>query len=152
MNNNQFGFTPQRSTTDAAMAVKNFVTEGLAADVMVPVSLDVKGTFDAAWWPAILNCLQASGCPKNLYNLTKNYFSQRTATLSINNIRLQKEVSKGCPQGSCCGPGFWNIQYNTLLNLKFTRRTKTVAFADDLILITRWRSVVLSGFLPCITK
>jgi len=54
--NNQYGFTPQKSTIDAAMAVKNVVIEGLTAgDVIVLVSLDVKGAFDAAWWPAILN-------------------------------------------------------------------------------------------------
>jgi hypothetical protein len=31
LNNNQYGFTPQRSTIDAAMAVKNMVDEGLKA-------------------------------------------------------------------------------------------------------------------------
>ena len=35
MNNNQYGFTPQRSTIDAAMAVKALVEEGLAAEVIV---------------------------------------------------------------------------------------------------------------------
>jgi hypothetical protein len=35
----------------------------------------------------------------------------------------------------------WNIYYNSLLNLKFTRRTKTIAFADDLILAIGGRSV-----------
>jgi len=54
---------------------------------------------------------------------------------------MQREVSKGRPQGSCCGPGFWNIQYNSLLNLNFTRRTKAVAFADDLILVSRGERV-----------
>jgi hypothetical protein len=29
LNQNQFGFTPQRSTTDAAMAVKDFIEEAL---------------------------------------------------------------------------------------------------------------------------
>ena len=142
LNNNQFGFTPQRSTIDAAMAVKKLVTDGLAAgDVIVLVSLDVRGAFDAAWWPAILKGLRDYRCPKNLYNLTKSYFSQRSASLSTNNIRLQREVTKGCPQGSCCGPGFWNIQYNSLLNLQYTRRTKVVAFADDLLLITRGQTI-----------
>jgi hypothetical protein len=131
MNTNQYGFTPQRSTTDVAMAVKEFVEEGLVAgELIVLVSLDVKGAFDAAWWPGVLNGLKACGCPKNLYNLTKSYLSQQTAILSTNSVRLEREVSKGCPQGSCCGPGFWNIQYNSLLNLKFTGRTKAVAFAD----------------------
>jgi hypothetical protein len=142
MNENQYGFTPQKSTIDAAMAVKEFVVEGLAAgEVIVLVSLDIKGAFDAAWWPSILNSLRACGCPKNLHNLTKSYFSQRTAVLSTNSVRMKREVSKECPQGSCCGPGFWNIQYNSLLNLEFTIRTKAVAFADDLILAVRAETV-----------
>jgi hypothetical protein len=69
MNRNQYGFMPQRSTIDATMAVKEFVAESLVAgEVMVLVSLYVKGTFDAAWWPNVLNCLRACGCHKNLYN------------------------------------------------------------------------------------
>jgi hypothetical protein len=59
MNNNQFGFMPQRSTINAAMAVKNFVVEVLVAEVIVLVGLDVKGAFDAARWPSILNGLKA---------------------------------------------------------------------------------------------
>jgi len=84
-----------------------------------------KGVFHAAWWPSILNGLKVCGCPKNIYNLTKSYFSQRTAMLSTNNFMMKKEICKGF----CCGPGFWYIPYNCLLNLKFTRRTKAVALA-----------------------
>ena len=90
--NNQYGFTPQRGTTDAAIAVKDFVEKGLVAGkVIVLVTLDVEGAFDAAWWPSILNGLKACGCPKNLYSLTKSYFSQRTAVLSTNSIRIERE-------------------------------------------------------------
>ena len=138
LNNHQFGFTPQKGTTDVVMEIKNYVMEGLAeGEVIALISLDVKGAFDAAFWPSILNGLRACGCPKNLYNLTKSYFSNRTAILSSNSIQIEKEVSRGCPQGSCCGPGFWNIQYNSLLNLPFRENTKVVAFADDLILAIR---------------
>jgi hypothetical protein len=53
MNKNQYGFTPQRSTTDAAMAVKGFVEEGLAAgEIIVLISLDVKGAFSRPGGPA----------------------------------------------------------------------------------------------------
>jgi len=72
--------------------------------------------------------------PRNLYNLAKNYFSGRTAILSTNSIQIQKEVSKGHQQGSCCGPGFWNIQYNPLLNFEYDKRTKAITFADDLLI------------------
>jgi hypothetical protein len=46
-----------------------------------------------------------------------------------------------CAQGSCCGPGFWNIQYNSLLNLRYTNHTKTVAFADDLVIMIKAESI-----------
>jgi hypothetical protein len=79
LNSNQYGFMPPKSTTDA---VKEFVEEGLVGGgVIVLVSLDVKGAFDAAWWPSILNGLRACGCPKNLCNLTNSYFSQRLTVM-----------------------------------------------------------------------
>ena len=120
------------------MAVEEFVEEGLAAgEITVLISLDVKGAFDAAWWPSILNGLKAYNCPKNLYNLSNSYFSQRTAVLSSNNISIQKTVTKWSPQGPCCGPGHCNILYNSLLNIQFTKSSKAVAFADCLILAIR---------------
>jgi len=35
----------------------------------------------------------------------------------------------------------WNIYYNSLLNFNFTHRTKTIAFADDLMLAISGRTV-----------
>jgi len=101
---NQYGFTPERSTTDAAMAVKGFVEKGLAAgEIIVLISLDVKGAFDAAWWASILNGLKAYNCPKNLYNLSKIYFSQLPAVISSNNVSIQRIVTKGSRKDSVVG-------------------------------------------------
>jgi hypothetical protein len=97
INTNQYRFTPQRCTIDVVMKVKDIIREGLeAGEVIVLVSLGVKGAFDAAWWPSILNGLRACDCSKILYDLTKSYLSQRTAFLSTNSIRMKREVSKGC--------------------------------------------------------
>jgi hypothetical protein len=49
-------------------------------------------------------------------------------------------VTKGCPQGSCCGPGFWDIMYDALLNLNFSSHTKVIAFADDLAVLTKGKT------------
>lgn len=143
LNKNQFGFRPQTSTIDAVKALTDYVEEGFSSgEVTVLVSLDVEGAFNSAWWPSILKSLSDSGCPRNLQNLTKSYLSKRRATLQTNNIKIEAEITRGCPQGSCCGPGLWNIFYNSLLNLNFTHRTKTIAFADDLILATRGKTVI----------
>ena len=100
------------------------------------VSLVVQGAFDAAWWPAIMCKLRATNCPRNLYNLARSYFSERVALLQTNTHRIEKKVTKGCPQGSCCGPGFWNVLYNDLLNRKYSSHTQLTAFADDLAVLT----------------
>jgi len=124
------------------MTIKDFVQQGLATgEVIALVSLGVQGALDAAWWPEILNELRECRCPKNLYELTKSYFSQRIASWFTNSLKMDKEIRRGLPQGSCSGPGLWSLQYSSLLELKYMKRTNVVAFADDLIIATRGESV-----------
>jgi hypothetical protein len=124
------------------MAVKEFAEEGLREGLItIFVSLDVKGAFDAVWWPGILKTLQDFNCPRNLHYLTKSYLSQRTAVMTTNTLQVVREVSKGCPQGSCCGPRLSNIQYNSLLNLEFSKQIKVIVFADDLLRAVKAESI-----------
>jgi len=62
--------------------------------------------------------------------------------MSTNSISIERSVTKGCPQVSCCKPGFWNLLYNSLLKLDFTSHSKVIAFADDLIILTKGESIV----------
>jgi hypothetical protein len=143
MTNRQFGFTPQKNTIDVAMEAKIFIEPKLESrGVVIMTSSDVKRAFDAAPWQNILYGLKELNWPRNLYNLSKGYFSHRTAIMTTHYVKVQKRVTNGCPQGSCCGPGFWNVLYNSLLNLKITSHPKAIAFADDLIVLTRGDSVV----------
>ena len=123
MNRIQYGFRPQTSTIDAVMTLKDYVEEGFrSGEVTVLVSLDVEGALNSAWWPSILKSLNDSGCPRNLQNSTKSYLSKRLATIHTKNVKIEAAITRGCPQGSCCGPGLWNIFYNSLLN--FSHRTE----------------------------
>jgi len=91
MNPNQYGFTPRKNATDAELAIKEYIEERMReGHIAILVSLDVKGAFDAAWWPSILNTLKEFNCPKNLYNLAKSYFSGRAPMLSTNSIQIEK--------------------------------------------------------------
>jgi len=73
--------------------------------------------------------------------LSKEYLSNRTAVITTNNPIIERKVTRGCPQGSCCGPTFRNILYNSLLSLELTSHSKAIAFADDLIILTRGETV-----------
>jgi hypothetical protein len=87
LHHNQFGFTPKKCTTDAAITVKEFIEEGLRKGLItILFSLDVKRAFDAAWWSNIIMALKDFNCPRNLYNLTKSCFSHITAVMSIKHL------------------------------------------------------------------
>ena len=126
----------------AALAVKRIIKENLKqTNCTAVVSLDVRGAFDATWWPSILRNLKELKCTRNLFNLSRSYFSDRTASLRGNTLKIEKPVTVECPQVSCNGPGFWNILFNSLLNMN-SHRTRVIAFADDLLVLTRRKSAV----------
>jgi hypothetical protein len=138
LNENQYGCTPQNNMVDAAMEVKQYIEPHLERGrVAIIVSLDVQGAFDSAWWPAIIQSLRDAKCPKNLYYLVQHYLKNREVFTAINSYNTRKNIRRDCAQVSCCGTTLWNIQYDKVLNLKFTDHTRVVAFADDLILMIR---------------
>ena len=49
-------------------------------------------------------------------------------------------IRKGYPQASASGPGFWNIQFNFILQLEFKKNTKIIAYADDLLILTKGKT------------
>ena len=62
--------------------------------------------------------------------------------LTMNNSVVQKKISKGKPQGSASGPGVWNLLYNSLLNVEYTKNTKVIAYADDLVILLKGKTQV----------
>jgi len=104
------------------MAAKGFVRKNLQQrNYVVMVSLDVKGAFDAAWWPSILSNFRDLRCPKYLYILMQKYFSGRIAIFYANTYKIERKVSMGHLKGSCCGPRLWNVMRKALLNLRLLR-------------------------------
>jgi len=95
LNENQYGFNPQKNTINAAMEARKFIEPQLQKDrIIIMVSLDVRGAFDSPWWPAILKGLRDAKCPRNLYNLTLDYLKERKAVININNFNIEKSITK----------------------------------------------------------
>jgi len=75
-------------------------------------------------------------CPRNLYYLIQNYLKGRKAVMATNNLSIIKTMTRGSPRGrGCCGPGLWNIQYDTVFNLHYKQNTRVIAFADDFLVM-----------------
>ena len=63
---------------------------------------------------------------------------QPTHSGTVDEMSKDKESHKQrMQQVSCCRPGFWNLLFNSLLELKLLGRNIVVAYADDLIIATR---------------
>ena len=81
------------------MAVKDITDEALTkGQIVALVRLDIKGAFDAAWWPVILKAMKDFHCPRTLYNLTKNYVSETFAFILKISMRIDTIINKGFPQ------------------------------------------------------
>ncbi|CAK9834251.1 Retrovirus-related Pol polyprotein from type-1 retrotransposable element R1 (Fragment), partial [Anthophora retusa] len=131
----QFGFTAGKSTEDAILEMRRIAdsSEGRHA---IALLFDISGAFDNVWWPLVLEALKARDCPRNIFEVMSNYFSNRRVLLSLGNTQRSKQATRGCPQGSVLGPACWNLMFDDLLRkLKSSVGDKFVAYADDLIVV-----------------
>jgi ribonuclease HI len=140
--NRQFGFRLQTSTTHAIIHALKLIEEGKnEGEQVLAVSLDIRAAFDNAWWPAIFQRLKRIGCPKNIYNILLSYVTNRQVQLAFADYSAQKTVSRGCIQGSVVGPVLWNLVLDDLLDKTLTAGCHSQAYADDVLLICRAKTV-----------
>lgn len=134
----QFGFRAGRTTVDAIEFVLAEVRGARErGQYCAVIALDIAGAFDNAWWPRIIWELERRDCPRNLIRLVKSYFSDRRARVELPDGEVSRDVERGCPQGSCSGPTFWNLLYESIFRVRLPEGCDIVAFADDTVLIVR---------------
>nr|XP_042911993.1 uncharacterized protein LOC122272395 [Parasteatoda tepidariorum] len=99
------------------------------------ISLDIKSAFDNIQYSIINHELSKHHIPSNLCLFIESINTNRQAIVSTDQGYVTKNISKGCPQGSCIGPTAWNLTINSLLNIH-SENYMIQAFADDLIILT----------------
>ncbi|GBP92381.1 Putative 115 kDa protein in type-1 retrotransposable element R1DM [Eumeta japonica] len=132
----QFGFREGRSVEDAWIHVKSCVATSEAKYVL-GIFVDFKGAFDHLIWSAVLDRLRSVGCRE--LALWRSYFSGRKACVVGAGGTVWRNVVRGCPQGSICGPFIWNLMMDSLLR-QLQHEFKLCAYADDLLILVEGRS------------
>ncbi|KAK9295481.1 hypothetical protein QLX08_010208 [Tetragonisca angustula] len=130
----QYGFRIGKSTEDAILELHRIVGE-TRGKYAVGLLFDISGAFDNVWWPSILANLKDRDCPKNLYGLVRSYLEDRCANIIGAEKSLEKNITKGCPQGSVLGPLFWNLIFDEAIEITGRSGNGSIAFADDLIVV-----------------
>ncbi|CAG5034257.1 unnamed protein product [Parnassius apollo] len=136
LNKFQFGFREQTNTCEAINTALDIIRQAKSnKQLSIAISLDIKAAFDNAWWPALFHRLRHIQCPNNIFGLIQDYVRDREVILDFAGGRVTKTMSKGCIQGSTCGPVLWNIILDELLDTKLPAGCHIQAFADDVLLV-----------------
>lgn len=138
----QFGFKQQTSTVMAIDCALKFIKQAKSMNNhVIAVSLDIKSAFDHAWWPAIFHRLRNMKCPSNIYNILCNYIENRKVSINFADCTVSKTMTRGCIQGSVCGPTLWNLILDQLFLCELPPGCHLQAYADDVLLICHSMSV-----------
>lgn len=139
---NQFGFKLQTSSIKAIdKALETISRARTKNEYVIVTSLDIKSAFDSAWWPAIFLRLRHINCPKNIYEILQSYIKDRHVSVSFSDCSVTKKMTKGCIQGSVCGPTLWNLILDDLLNKELPTGCYMQAYADDVLLVSHSKNV-----------
>lgn len=134
----QFGFRAGKSTEDAVVRIREAVRSD--KKYALGIFFDIRGAFNNLWWPRILESMREKDCNSKALGLLSDYLNDRTAVIQGRYHRVEKQVSKGCPQGSILGPELWNLVLDDLLTkleekiggLADRADCDVVAYADDI--------------------
>ncbi|GBM28679.1 Retrovirus-related Pol polyprotein from type-1 retrotransposable element R1 [Araneus ventricosus] len=135
---NQYGFTVNKSPEEA---IVDFIDEIEMARSTKQhawvISLDVKGAFDHLEYNSIKNSLNNINFHSNRKETLIDLLSDRQVALKTRQGPDTLPQHRGCPQGSCAAPAFWNLVANEVLTQSWPEGVHLQAFADDFIFLIK---------------
>jgi hypothetical protein len=137
----QNGFRKHRSTYNSLQEIQGNIEKTFHnKQALGLVSLDIAKAYDTTWRPGILKKLQNILCNGNMLNFIKDFLSDRTFQVKINNhLSSIFNQQNGVPQGSTISVTLFLIAINDICeNINFP--VQSTLFADDLNILCRGKN------------
>lgn len=147
LSDRQFGFRPERSTTDAVKKVTEILRSGIGGKshrhrkIGALITLDIKNAFNTAPWKEIVSELEHRGAAPYLRKIVVSYFTNRKIVIETEDQIREFDMTCGVPQGSVLGPTLWNVLYDGLLRLEQPEGVTLVGYADDVAMVILGRNM-----------
>lgn len=134
----QYGFRPNRDTTDVLILTEKLITETYKTKkVLLLVSIDIRQAFDSISHTAILHTLASCEITGHPLAWFETFIKGRTFKVTIGNTTSsEKNKTNGVPQGLVLSPILYSILLAKAQNSQ-NQGTCAVYFADDSELIVQ---------------
>lgn len=131
LNDNQYGFRSNRSTSMAVMALVEDVAAAIDnKDFTVSVFIDLSKAFDTIDHKLLLKKMQKYCARGIAYDWLESYLSNREQYVHINNTDSKPlKINYGVPQGSILGPKLFIMYMNDVCEI--LDKANCILYADD---------------------
>ncbi|GBM90089.1 RNA-directed DNA polymerase from mobile element jockey [Araneus ventricosus] len=134
----QFGFTPQLSTTHQLLRVVEHINEGKNSNLATAaIFLDIAKAFDKVWIEGLIHKLIAYKFPEHIIEIIQSYLTNRHFTVLVKNSLYTKKTSGWrTPRGNS-GPYNFFLHMNDVPQV---RNNMISLYADDTAILSQGKT------------
>ncbi|GBN42033.1 putative RNA-directed DNA polymerase from transposon BS [Araneus ventricosus] len=135
----EFGLTPQLSTTHQLLRVVKHINEGKNSNLATAaIYLGIAKTFDKVWMEGLIHKLISYKFPQYIIEIIQSYLKNRHFTVLVKNSdSIPRKLQAGVPQGGILGPIIFVLFMNDIPQV---RNIMISLYADDTAILSQGKT------------